>query len=97
MRRLAMPMSIADRFLIQQKKYEDALAEINKGIGLGVAFLHIGYYNRGVAEELLGRYRDAYYDYMRTLELEPSFAAAQARLKLFRVIRPGDMANSPPP
>jgi hypothetical protein len=34
---------------------------------------------------------------MRTLELEPSFAAAQARLKLFRVIRPGDMANSPPP
>ena len=82
--------------LIRQKKYEDALAEINKGIGLGMAFLHIGYYNRAVAEELLGRYRDAYYDYMRTLELEPGFTAAQERVKLFRVIRPGDMANNPP-
>jgi tetratricopeptide (TPR) repeat protein len=82
--------------LIRQKKYEDALTEINKGIGLGMAFLHIGYYNRAVAEELLGRYRDAYYDYMHTLELEPGFAAAQERVKLFRVIRPGDMANSPP-
>ena len=82
--------------LIRQKKYEDALTEINKGIGLGMAFLHIGYYNRAVAEELLGRYRDAYYDYMHTLELEPGFTAAQERVKLFRVIRPGDMANSPP-
>lgn len=81
--------------LIQQKKYEDALAEINKGIGLGMAFLHIGYYNRAVAEELLGRYRDAYYDYMHVLELEPGFTAAQERLKVFRVIRPGDMANGP--
>ena len=82
--------------LIRQKKYEDALSEINKGIGLGMAFLHIGYYNRAVAEELLGRYRDAYYDYMHTLELEPGFTAAQERVKLFRVIRPGDMANNPP-
>jgi tetratricopeptide (TPR) repeat protein len=81
--------------LIRQKKYEDALAQINKGIGLGMAFLHIGYYNRAVAEELLGRYRDAYYDYMHTLALEPGFTAAQERLKMFRVIRPGDMANSP--
>jgi len=82
--------------LIRQKKYEDALTDINKGIGLGMAFLHIGYYNRAVAEELLGRYRDAYYDYMHTLELEPGFTAAQERVKLFRVIRPGDMASSPP-
>jgi tetratricopeptide (TPR) repeat protein len=82
--------------LIRQKKYEDALSDINKGIGLGMAFLHIGYYNRAVAEELLGRYRDAYYDYMHTLELEPGFTAAQERVKLFRVIRPGDMANTPP-
>lgn len=81
--------------LIRQKKYEDALAEINKGIGFGMAFLHIGYYNRAVAEELLGRYRDAYYDYMHVLELEPNFTAAQERLKMFRVIRTGDMPNGP--
>ncbi len=79
--------------LIRQKKYEDALADINKGLGLGMAFLHIGYYNRAVAEELLGRYRDAYYDYMHVLELEPGFTAARERLKMFRVIHPGDMTN----
>jgi tetratricopeptide (TPR) repeat protein len=82
--------------LIRQKKYEDALAEIDKGIGLGVAFMHIGYYNRAVAEELLGRYRDAYYDYMHTLEIEPKFTAASERLKFFRVISPGEMAYGPP-
>jgi tetratricopeptide (TPR) repeat protein len=82
--------------LIRQKRYEDALAEIDKGIGLGMAFLHIGYYNRAVAEELLGRYRDAYYDYMHTLEIEPNFGAARERLKLFRVIHPGEMTNGPP-
>jgi tetratricopeptide (TPR) repeat protein len=82
--------------LIRQKKYEDALAEINTGIATGMAFPHIGYYNRAVVEELLGHYRDAYHDYMHTLELEPRFAAAEKRVKLFRIIRPGDMANTPP-
>ena len=82
--------------LIRQKKYDDALADINKGIGFGMAFMHIGYYNRAVAEELLGRYRDAYYDYLQTLALEPGFTAAQERLKVFRVIRPEQMTTSPP-
>jgi tetratricopeptide (TPR) repeat protein len=98
---IAIDASLGDAYvnrgtvLIRQKKYEDALAEIDKGIGLGMAFLHIGYYNRAVAEELLGRYRDAYYDYMHTLEIEPNFAAARERLKFFRVIHPGEMANGP--
>jgi tetratricopeptide (TPR) repeat protein len=98
---IAIDASLGDAYvnrgtvLIRQKKYEDALAEIDKGIGLGMAFLHIGYYNRAVAEELLGRYRDAYYDYTRTLEIEPNFGAARERLKFFRVIHPGEMANDP--
>jgi tetratricopeptide (TPR) repeat protein len=98
---IAIDESLGDAYvnrgtvLIRQKKYDDALAEINKGIGFGMAFLHIGYYNRAVAEELLGRYRDAYYDYMHALEIEPGFTAASERLKMFRVIRPGDTANSP--
>ena len=99
---IAIDASLGDAYvnrgtvLIRQKKYEAALAEIDKGIGLGVAFMHIGYYNRAVAEELLGRYRDAYYDYMHTLEIEPNFTAARERLKFFRVIHPGEMANDPP-
>ena len=99
---IAIDTSLGDAYvnrgtvLIRQKKYEAALAEIDKGIGLGVAFMHIGYYNRAVAEELLGRYRDAYYDYMHTLEIEPNFTAARERLKFFRVIHSGEMANDPP-
>jgi tetratricopeptide (TPR) repeat protein len=73
--------------LIQQRKYEDALADINRGIGFGMSSPPVGYYNRAVAEQLMGRYRDAYDDYMQTLKLEPAFAAAREQLKFFRVIR----------
>jgi hypothetical protein len=52
-----------------------------------MAFPHIGYYDRAVAEQLLGRYKEAYYDYKKVLELEPSFAIASERLKDFTVIR----------
>ena len=41
--------------LISLKRYDEAMTEINKGIGLGQTYEHIGYYNRGVAEFYLGR------------------------------------------
>jgi tetratricopeptide (TPR) repeat protein len=72
---------------IKKKQYDKALADINKGMGLGMSFPYIGYYNRAVAEELMGQYRDAYYDYKHVVELEPNFAAASERLKDFTVIQ----------
>jgi tetratricopeptide (TPR) repeat protein len=76
--------------LISQKRYADALVDINKGIALGVSYPHLGYYNRAVAEELLGQYRESYYDYKHVLELEPNFTKASDELKFFIVTnKPG--------
>ena len=73
--------------LIKQKRYDEALESINKGIDLGMSFPHIGYYDRAVAYQLLGRFKEAYYDYKKTLELEPNFTLASERLKDFVVTR----------
>jgi tetratricopeptide (TPR) repeat protein len=73
--------------LIKQKRYDEALENINKGIELGMSFPHIGYYDRAVAYQLLGRFKEAYYDYKKTLELEPNFTQASERLKDFVVTR----------
>jgi tetratricopeptide (TPR) repeat protein len=71
--------------LIKKQQYEAALDHINKGLDLGLNFPHIGYYDRAVAEQLMGRYKEAYYDYKKVLELEPNYQAATERLKDFTV------------
>jgi len=73
--------------LIKQGRHEEALVQINKGLDLGMSFSHIGYYNRAVAEQILGRFKDAYYDYKKALEIEPNFRMASERLKDFTVTR----------
>ena len=73
--------------LIKERKYQEALTQINKGLELGMGFPHLGYYNRAVAEQMLGQYKEAYYDYKKSVELEPSFAAAEERLKDFTVTK----------
>jgi tetratricopeptide (TPR) repeat protein len=67
------------------KRYDDAMTDINKGIDLGASYPYMGYYNRGVAEELTGHYKEAYYDFKHVLELEPSFTKASDELKYFTV------------
>ena len=37
--------------MIKERRYSDALTEINKGLELGMSFPHIGYYDRAIAEE----------------------------------------------
>jgi len=71
--------------LIRRKSYEEALVQIDKGMALGASFPHFGYYDRGLALELLGRYKEAYYDYKKALGLEPGFTLASERLKDFTV------------
>jgi tetratricopeptide (TPR) repeat protein len=73
--------------LIKKGQHRDALVQINKGLDLGMAFPHIGYYDRAVAEQMLGLYKEAYYDYKKVLELEPNFVMASERLKDFTVVR----------
>jgi tetratricopeptide (TPR) repeat protein len=73
--------------LIKQKRFDDALASINKGIDLGVSFPQIGYYDRAVAYQMMGKYKEAYFDYKKALEFEPNFTQASERLKDFVVTR----------
>ena len=71
--------------LIKERRYADALTEINKGLELGMSFPHIGYYDRAIAEEMSGSYKEAYYDFKKVLEIEPDYAPATERLKDFIV------------
>jgi tetratricopeptide (TPR) repeat protein len=73
--------------LIKKGQHQAALDQINKGMDLGMGYPHIGYYDRAVAEQMLGRYKEAYYDYKKVLELEPNFTMASERLKDFVVTR----------
>jgi lipoprotein NlpI len=73
--------------LIKQGDQQAALERINTGLDLGMSYPHIGYYDRAVAEQMLGRFKEAYYDYKKALELEPNFAMASERLKDFTVTR----------
>ena len=72
---------------IKQKRFDEALDNINKGIELGVSFPQFGYYDRAIAYQLLGRYKEAYFDYKKVLELDPNFTQASERLKDFTVTR----------
>ena len=73
--------------LIKKRQYAESLEKINKGLDLGVSFPHIGYYDRAVAEEMMGRYKEAYFDYKKVLEIEPDYTEATERLKDFTVVR----------
>lgn len=73
--------------LITLKRYEEAITDIDKGIGLGQTYEHVGYYNRGVAEFFLGRVTQSYYDFKKASEIAPEFAPAREQLKNFVVTR----------
>ena len=73
--------------LITLKRYDEAMADINKGIGLGQSYEHVGYYNRAVAEFYLGRITESYHDYQKALEIAPDFTPAREQLKNFVVTR----------
>ncbi|RZI72713.1 MAG: hypothetical protein EOP38_30705, partial [Rubrivivax sp.] len=48
--------------LIRKGRYQEALDSINRGLDLGMSFPHIGYFDRAVAYEMMGKFREAYYD-----------------------------------
>jgi tetratricopeptide (TPR) repeat protein len=72
--------------LIRLERYEAALTDLDKGIALGSSLPHLGYYDRALAEEHLGRYLDAYHDFKHVLELEPGFQPAAEELKYYKVV-----------
>ena len=73
--------------MIKKRQFPEALDQINKGLALGMSLPHVGYYDRALALQMMGRYKEAYYDYKKVLELEPTFERAEERLKDFTVVR----------
>jgi len=76
--------------LIRLQRYDSALADIDKGIALGSSPPHLGYYDRALVEERMGRYREAYYDFKHVLELAPDFQPAADELKYYSVVKTPD-------
>jgi tetratricopeptide (TPR) repeat protein len=72
---------------IVMRDLDAALADINKGIALNANRLEIAYYDRAVVNEELGNVRDAYADYKKAVELQPSFQLANDQLVRFKVVR----------
>ena len=75
--------------LINQNQYADALAQIDRGIALGVEEPEKAYYNRGIAKERLDDTKGAYYDFRKAAELDPTWTLPQTQLARFTVTRRG--------
>ena len=95
-RGLAMDDSLAEGYIdrgaamIALRRYDDAVADIDKGIGLGTNRPQIAYYDRAIADEALGNIRAAYEDYKKATEIQPDFQLALDQLARFRVVRHGE-------
>ena len=71
--------------LINLDRPQEALAELDKAIGMGLEKVHLAYYNRGLAKEKMNDARGAYADYRKALELDPNFTLANEQLQRFLV------------
>jgi tetratricopeptide (TPR) repeat protein len=75
------------------QKYDDALADIDRGIAMGAHKPQIAYYDRAIVNEALGNVRAAYLDYKKAVELEPKFTLATEQLARFKVVRKDNASN----
>jgi tetratricopeptide (TPR) repeat protein len=68
-------------------RYAEAVAALDEGVNVEDAEARAAaYYNRGLAEEMLGEVEKAYADYRAALALDPELAQAQRQLRRFRVV-----------
>ncbi|HEX6860289.1 MAG TPA: hypothetical protein VF138_08860 [Caulobacteraceae bacterium] len=74
--------------LVGEKRYMEALLEIDKGLALEPEEPEKAWYNRGLANEGLADLKAAYFDYLKAQELAPDWDIPQRELKRFTVTRP---------
>jgi len=70
---------------IALKRYQDGLADINKGLDLGVVEPEKAYYNRALAYEGMDDAKSAYLDYQQAVTLKPNWLLPQQQLLRFTV------------
>jgi tetratricopeptide (TPR) repeat protein len=73
--------------LLRTQRYDEARADLTRAIELGVANLHVAYFNRAEAEEASGSVTAAYHDYRKAQELAPDFKPAAQELARFSITR----------
>jgi tetratricopeptide (TPR) repeat protein len=64
-----------------------AIDLLTKGIDMNTSRPEIAFYTRGVANELAGNTREAYYDYKKAAELKPSWPKPAEELQRFTVVQ----------
>jgi tetratricopeptide (TPR) repeat protein len=74
--------------LVGEARYHEGVAQIDKGLSLGVKDPERALFNRALAHEGLGDLRAAYLDYAKAAELNPEWAAPKTELARFTVKRP---------
>jgi tetratricopeptide (TPR) repeat protein len=73
--------------LYNLKRYPEALAALNEGVGSESDTARtIGYYNRGLTHEKLGNLQLAYEDFREALRMKPDFKQAQEQIERFTVV-----------
>ena len=72
---------------IVDKRYQDGISDIDRGLQLGTEEPAKAYYNRGVAYEGIDDEKSAYLDYQHALVLEPGWDLPRQELLRFSVTR----------
>jgi tetratricopeptide (TPR) repeat protein len=67
------------------KQFDQARADIDRGLALGSGEPQRAYYNRGMADNHLGDNKAAYFDFMRAATLDPNWTAPKLELARFKV------------
>jgi tetratricopeptide (TPR) repeat protein len=74
--------------LIALGRYAEGLADVDRGLTLGLRQPEKAYYNRAIAREELDDPKGAYLDYKRAARLKPDWRLPQIELARFNVTRP---------
>lgn len=70
---------------ILQQDYNSALVSLERAIELDTAELYAAFYNRAIAREQTGDIEGAYYDFVKSKELNPDFDQTDRQLARFQV------------
>ena len=72
---------------VAQGRFEEGVADIDRGLELGMRQPEKAYYNRALARESLNDARGAYLDYRQAAQLKPGWGLPQRELARFTVQR----------
>ena len=72
---------------VAEKRYQDGVSDISKGLDLGIEEPAKAHYNRALAYEGLDNETAAYHDYQAALTLEPNWDLPKQELLRFTVIQ----------